>query len=160
MKRSAYYATGLVFGAGALLAMAFLPMPAGAIVALFAWALAGGEVALAWAKRREARGWTAQRCWEILADDANPVELQMRAGARLAELGRGVLAPTEWWPWRVWRSQDAYPFNGWDGVSVGPDGKSRYRPCRPTTCLACGSNQGSTCHLGCPRCRVDDGCTA
>jgi hypothetical protein len=125
MTRFFLVALGTLAGLAAIPVLADLPFPASAMLAISLCTVYGLSRGWAAANRLEADGWTAQRCWEILRDDRNPIGMQERAAARLARLGRHVVAdPEGWWPWRrrrltygesllpeAWRG-DAYPFNG------------------------------------------------
>lgn len=123
-------AAGAALGLFALPILASLPFPASAYLAVAICVTLGVAAGWTLADRLEANRWTAQRCWEILRDDRNPLRRQERAAARLARLGRGVVAdPSGWWPWRwtyritseaaegvrrlgKWVRDSAYPFNG------------------------------------------------
>jgi hypothetical protein len=130
ITRFLFPAAGAVVGLLAVPVLASLPFPGSAYLAVALCTAAGVARGWALADRLEARRWTAQRCWEILRDDRNPMRRQERAAARLAQLGRGVVAdPSGWWPWRTtyritsetagklrdiasWAREGAYPFNG------------------------------------------------
>jgi hypothetical protein len=120
-------ALGALAGLFTLPALADLPFPASAMLAVALCTVYGLSRGWALANRFEADRWGARRCWEILRDDRNPIGMQERAAARLARLGRGIVAdPSGWWPWRSsWRGHPSCSacklWGGKPGVEFGCD---------------------------------------
>lgn len=101
IRRYLYASAGVLAGFLAFPALASLPDIYGALAVMCLLAAIGLERGFELADRHASRKWSAQTCWQILADDGNDLDQQRLAAMRLAELGRGVRSPVKWWPWRA-----------------------------------------------------------
>lgn len=118
MRPALYAAAGGLAGLMALPLLAlWSPGIFGMLAIMALLAAMGVERGLDLAARAERRTWSAQRCWEILANDHEyDLDQQQLAAIQLADLGRGVVQSggKNWWPWRPTAQQLAARLRGAD----------------------------------------------